>query len=266
MSADSFKLNVLVNFMLNPLVTIITPSYKSKRFIKQTIDSVQEQTYTNWQMVIVDDFSNDGSVEFIRELIKNDKRFKLVVLTTNVGAAMARNEALQMVNGRFIAFLDSDDMWEPNKLEVQVDFMLEKNCAFSYTSYKVCSESGLSVEGIVPVPLSLTYNQYLANTIIGCLTVMLDAEKLGKIVMPNLRSSHDMALWADILKTIDCAEGIDIPLATYRLVGSSNTANKWRASKDVWNIYRYHLKMNVSESFFYFVQYAINAVKKRWYE
>lgn len=249
-----------------PLVSIITPSHNARAFIRDTIDSVLAQTYSNWEMIIVDDCSSDGSVEYIRDLISNDERIKLIDLHTNVGAAMARNTALGVAKGRFVAFLDSDDMWAPEKLDVQVNFMLQSKCAFSYTAYNVCNDKGDQIFGEISVPDTLTYHQYLANTIIGCLTVMLDVEKLGKIQMPNLRSSHDMALWADILKSIDKAYGINTSLASYRLVATSNTANKLKASKEVWAVYRKHLNMNVFSSLFYFVQYAFNAIKKRMYK
>ena len=249
-----------------PLTSIITPSYNSKKYIKDTIDSVIAQICDNWEMIIVDDCSKDDSVEFIQSLIKDDPRIKLISLSKNVGAALARNRALEVASGRYIAFLDSDDMWEPNKLEVQLNFMIKNDYAFTYSGYKVCDDSGTTTHGVITVPKSLTYKQYLANTIIGCLTVMLDSEKFDTIKMPNLRSSHDMALWADLLKTIDRAYGIDQPLATYRLVGTSNTANKWKASKEVWDVYRGYLGINRVNSAFYFIQYAFNAVKKRIYK
>ena len=251
--------------MNNNFVSIITPSYKSKKYIGDTIASVKKQTYSNWEMIIVDDCSPDDSVIFIKQLIADDSRIKLISLKYNVGAAMARNKALEVAQGRFIAFLDSDDFWESNKLEYQINFMLEYNCAFSYSAYKVINESGQQSLGQINVPKSINLRQYLGNTIIGCLTVMLDAEKIPQVRMPNLRSSHDMALWADILKRVDFAYGINIPLATYRLVDSSNTANKMKASKDVWQVYRQHLQLNLITSSFYFVQYVFNAVKKRYF-
>ncbi len=251
--------------MTAPVVSIITPSYKSKKYIGSTIESVLNQTFSDFEMLIVDDCSPDGSADFI-ETILPDERFKLVRLEKNVGAAEARNHALRNAKGRYIAFLDSDDMWKKNKLEVQVAFMQANNCAFSYTDYEVCSDNGTEIYGSIKVPKTLTYNQYLGNTIIGCLTVMLDSEKLPSIQMPNLRSSHDMALWADLLKTIDKAEGINDTLASYRLVDTSNTANKWKASKEVWAVYRNHLNLSIIKSSYYFIQYVFNALKKRMYK
>ncbi len=251
--------------MGTPVVSIITPSYNSKKHIAFTIDSVLNQTFSDFEMLIVDDCSTDGSADFIESILP-DERFKLVRLDKNVGAAEARNHVLRNAKGRYIAFLDSDDIWDEIKLETQVAFMLENNCAFSYTAYKVCNDNGSEVYGSIEVPKSLSYGQYLGNTIIGCLTVMLDSKKFSTIQMPNLRSSHDMALWADLLKTIDKAYGINTPLATYRLVGTSNTANKWKASKEVWAVYRGHLNLSIIDSSYYFVQYAFNAVKKRFYK
>jgi teichuronic acid biosynthesis glycosyltransferase TuaG len=251
---------------MSELVSIITPSYNSMKYIRSTIESVKAQSYQNWEMIIIDDCSKDDSVAFIQRLTEGEPRIKLIPLTENVGAAMARNRALDIAVGRFVAFLDSDDMWEPSKLDVQINCMIKHDCAFTYSSYRVCDDSGENVHGEISVPNTLTYQQYLANTIIGCLTVVLDTTKFESIRMPNLRSSHDMALWADLLKTIDKAYGINIPLATYRLVDTSNTANKWKASKEVWAVYRNYLGLNIIVSSYYFVQYAFNAMKKRFYK
>ncbi len=137
--------------MENNLVSIITPSYKSKKYIQATIESVKAQTYKNWEMIIVDDCSTDGSVEYIEELVEGEKRIKLIALKSNVGAAEARNNALSIVNGRFVAFLDSDDMWDVNKLKIQVEFMLKNKCEFSYTAYRVCDDSGSNIHGEINI-------------------------------------------------------------------------------------------------------------------
>ncbi|MEH6456389.1 MAG: glycosyltransferase family 2 protein [Cocleimonas sp.] len=251
---------------MNKLVSVIMPSYNSKRYIQDAIESVMSQSYGNWEMIIVDDCSTDDSVEFIRRLIDGEGRITLITLDINTGAALARNKAIELAKGQYVAFLDSDDMWAKDKLKIQVNYMLENNSAFSYMAYRVCNEAASEIIGEIAVPLQLNLQQYLGNTIIGCLTVMLDAEKFNEIKMPNLRSSHDMALWADLLKLIDKADGINIPLSTYRLVETSNTANKWKASMDVWAVYRNHLKLNIFSSSYHFVQYAFNAMKKRMYK
>ena len=248
---------------MKKMVSIITPSYNSSRFITYTIESVISQTYTDWEMIIVDDCSKDNSVDVIKQYLKKDTRIKLVILEKNIGAAEARNVALRQAKGRYIAFLDSDDLWMPSKLEIQLEFMKKQKCAFSFSSYELISETGDNLQHIIRVPDTISYKQYLRNTIIGCLTVIIDKEETGNFEMPNIKSSHDMALWLLILKKGFKAYGINIVLAQYRLVTTSNTAQKSKAAKDVWRVYRNIEKLSLLYSAFNFVMYAVNATIKR---
>jgi len=248
---------------MSSLVSIITPSYNSSKFIKDCVASVFSQTYKNWEMIIVDDCSKDNSKEIISELSTKDKRIKPIFLEKNVGAAEARNAAIRQSKGKYVAFLDSDDLWNPKKLEKQLSFMYENEIAFSYTNYQFMSENGEDLSNIISAPEKMTYDSYLKNTIIGCLTVIIDREKSGKFEMPNIRSSHDMALWLLIMKRGFSAYGLDENLARYRIVSTSNTAIKWHAAKDVWKVYRQVEKLSFIYSTWCFVWYAFNAFKKR---
>ena len=245
------------------LVSIITPSYNSSKFIVECIESVLSQTYENWEMIIVDDCSKDNSKEIISELSTKDKRIKPIFLEKNFGAAEARNTAIRHSKGKYVAFLDSDDLWNPKKLEKQLSFMYENEIAFSYTNYQFISENGEDLSNIISAPEKMTYDSYLKNTIIGCLTVIIDREKSGEFEMPNIRSSHDMALWLLIMKRGFSAYGLDENLARYRIVSTSNTASKWHAAKDVWKVYRQVEKLSFIYSTWCFVWYAFNALKKR---
>ena len=247
---------------MNKLVSIITPCYNSEKFLDECISSVLNQTYQNWEMLIVDDNSSDNSSILINSYSKKDERIKPLYLNDNIGAAMARNMAISKAKGKYLAFLDSDDVWLPKKLEVQTNFMKKNNCSFVFSSYRVISDNE-KPNYTISVPETITYKRYLKNTIIGCLTVMLDKEKFKKIEMPNLRSSHDMALWLNLLKQEKYAYGIAQDLAIYREHKSSNTSNKFRAIYDVWNVYRKHEKLNLFYSIYNFVFYAINAFIKR---
>ena len=248
---------------MSSLVSIITPSYNSSKFIKDCVASVFSQTYKNWEMIIVDDCSKDNSKEIIKELAAKDKRIKPIFLEKNVGAAKARNVAIRQAKGKYVAFLDSDDLWNPKKLEKQLSFMYENEIAFSYTNYQFISENGEDLSNIISAPEKMTYDSYLKNTIIGCLTVIIDREKSGEFEMPNIRSSHDMALWLLIMKRGFSAYGLDENLARYRIVSTSNTASKWHAAKDVWKVYRQVEKLSFIYSTWCFVWYAFNALKKR---
>ena len=249
--------------MRNNLVSIITPSYNSSRFIVECVNSVISQTFQNWQMIIVDDCSKDNSRDIISELSAKDERIESIFLKENIGAAEARNIALRQAKGKYIAFLDSDDIWNEDKLENQISFMNEKDIAFSFTSYQPISEDGKTKYSVIISPKKMSYHSYLKNTIIGCLTVIIDKEKTGDFQMPNIRSSHDMALWLLIMKRGFTAYGLDENLAYYRIVSTSNSSKKWKAAKEVWDVYRKVEKLNIIYSAYNFISYVYNAIKKR---
>ncbi|PHD75781.1 glycosyl transferase [Bacillus sp. AFS043905] len=250
-----------VKDMERDMVSIITPSYNSKEFIGNAIQSVKDQTYGNFEMIIIDDGSKDNSVLAIKSLINNDKRIKLISLSENVGAAEARNIGIVKARGRFIAFLDSDDIWYPGKLKKQVDFMKKNNIAFSFTSYEMITEVGEKTHNIVRAPKKVDYHGLLKNTIIGCLTVMLDTNKIGKIKMPNCKP-EDTALWLKLLKEDLIAYGMPQVLAQYRLVDGSVSSNKIKAAQHLWNLYRKQENLPFPKSLWYFSHYALNAIKK----
>jgi len=248
---------------MSALVSIITPSYNSARFINECVSSVLEQTYTNWELIIVDDASKDNSRELIVNIAARDNRIKFVFLPENIGVAGARNIALDKSKGRYIAFIDSDDVWKKEKLTKQIHFMQSNDVSFSFSSYEPMSENGIKIFKEIKAPLKIDYNSLLKNTIIGCLTVVLDKDKIGSFKMPNLRTSQDMALWLSIMKGGVDAYGIKQSLAYYRIVGESNTSNKFKVIVGVWKIYRNEEGFGYVKSIWYFLNYAFNAVKKR---
>ena len=248
---------------MNNLVSIITPSYNSSKFIEECVNSVLLQSYSNWELLIVDDFSDDNSKELLLSLEKKDERIKVTFLDNNIGAAKARNVAIRQARGKYIAFLDSDDFWKKNKLEKQIKFMEKEDIAFSFTAYNPMSEDGSISFPAIKAPYKIDYFAYLKNTIIGCLTVVIDKEKVGDFEMPIIKSSHDMALWLLIMKRGFDAYGLNESLAKYRIVSTSNTANKWRAAYDVWKIYRQFEKLSFFYSIWCFLNYAFNAIIRR---
>ena len=248
---------------MSDLISIITPCYNSSKFINECVNSVLLQSYCNWELLLVDDCSSDNSKELLLNIEKKDERIKVTFLDNNIGAAHARNVAIQKAKGKYIAFLDSDDSWDSMKLEKQISFMVQNDIAFSFTSYQSISENGLDIISVIEAPYKMTYNNYLKNTIIGCLTVIIDREKVGDFEMPSIRSSHDMALWLLIMKRGFVAYGFNENLANYRIVSSSNTSSKWDAAKDVWRVYRNLEKLSFFYSIWCFLNYAFNAVIKR---
>jgi teichuronic acid biosynthesis glycosyltransferase TuaG len=244
------------------LVSIITPAHNASAWISETIESVIQQTYWDWEMIIADDCSTDSTREVIQAFIDRGYNIKLLPLKDPHGAARTRNAALHSARGRFIAFLDADDLWLPEKLETQVNFMQTNGYAFTYTAYEAFYDKIPDKRKTINVPPSITHRRYLRNTIIGCLTVMIDRSLTGHVEMPDIRSSHDMALWLQLLKH-QPAYGIQKVLARYRILPDSNTSRKWKAATDVWTVYRRIEKLGFCSAIFNFAGYLFNAVWKR---
>lgn len=242
------------------LVSIITPVYNSEKYIGETIRSVIAQTYTNWEMLIVDDCSSDNTVDVIKAF--TDSRIKYIRLNENVGAARARNVALENAKGKFIAFLDADDMWKPTKLEKQLNFMIEKNIGFSFTGYEILREKR---NKIIRVPERLNYRQFMKNTIIGTLTVMLNTNIVGEVRLVNVKKDHDSMTWAKLLREGHCAYGLNESLAYYRKVEGSISNYKWKAAKNHWNNCRKIEQLSVPKCLYFFILYGLNAVKKHFF-
>ena len=248
---------------MNKIVSIITPSYNSKKFIKDTINSVIAQTYQNWEMIIIDDNSKDGSVNYIKNLIKLENRITLIELNKNVGPAIARNKAIEEATGRYIAFLDSDDLWFPKKLEKQIQFMSDNNIYFSHTYYLTIDESGKKIGRIIEPPLKLSYIDMLKMNRIGCLSVIYDSLKLGKIYMPNIQKRQDYGLWLKILRKIEFTYCLPEVLAQYRIHANSISRNKISLIKYHYSLFREHEKLSYTRTI-YFILYNIYITLKKY--
>jgi teichuronic acid biosynthesis glycosyltransferase TuaG len=247
-----------------PLVSIVVPVYNAARFMDDTIQTVLNQTYQNWELLLVDDCSSDDSVKIIKKYEKKDKRIKFFKLSENSGAAIARNTGIDNAKGRYIAFLDADDLWVSDKLKLQVAFMKEKNAAFSFTGYEFADENGKPNGKRVHVPETITYKQALKNTTIWTSTVMLDMQVINKltIYMPDI-GSEDTATWWNILKTIDNAYGLNEIFSYYRRTAESLSADKLTALKRTWNLYRDVEKLRFISSTYNFSWYLVNAILRR---
>lgn len=248
-------------------VSIITPVYNSEKFLQDTINCVRNQTYNNWELLMVDDCSNDTSAQIIQNAAAQDSRIQYYKLEENSGAAVARNFALKKMSGRFIAYLDADDLWKPDKLQKQVHFMLDHQIAFSCTDYEVIDESGNAKNKLVCMPKLIDYNLFLRNTIIQTVGVMVDTQRTGieLVVMPLLRRRQDAATWCKLLKNgFDC-HGFNESLVYYRRVSNSLSSNKFKAVKGTWFLYRKIEQLSLPRACFCFVGYAFNACKKRVY-
>ncbi len=235
---------------MNSKVSIITPVYNASLYIEHTIKSVLSQTYTNWELILTNDCSTDSSESIIRSYMEQDDRITLINLNKNSGATVARNTSIKKATGRYITFLDSDDLWHSDKLSEQVAFMKEHHHAFTYTRYQQINEDGSLTKKFIKAPQKVTYTSTCFINWIGCLTAMYDTNILGKQYFPDCHQREDYALWLKILKHCD-GFGIDKSLAYYRLRAGSVSSNKMKLVKLQWNLFHNVEKFNPIMSAFY---------------
>lgn len=241
-------------------VSIITPAYNASEFIVETIRSVQNQTLSSWELLVVDDCSVDNTVEIVEGLAQKDLRIKLIKAASNGGVARARNLGLERAKGEFIAFLDSDDLWLSDKLEKQVRFMEENNLLLTYTNFQKFSTNG-KIGKIIKCPKRMKAEDILRNTAIGCLTVMINKRKTGDFRMPLLQHTEDNCTWYNILKEHNSiAYNLGEVLAYYRDGNVSLTQNKCNSAKLQWETYRNYYRYPVIKSAYLYFWYSINAI------
>lgn len=241
-------------------VSIITPCYNSEKFIKETYDSIKNQTYTNWEWIIVDDKSTDQSVEIINSF--NDDRVKLIVNENNSGAAFSRNIALKNASGRYITFIDSDDLWVDNFLTSVLDYLKNNNEELVYASYRRVNENlELLLDDFIAVDY-INYNRILFNCPIPMLTSMYDSKRVGKIYFPDVELREDHAMWIELLKKIKHARAIKASLGIYRMRDNSVSRNKIKIAEKQFNLYYKYLNMNVFKSLYYTINWGLNGLKK----
>ncbi len=243
------------------LVSIIMPNYNGARFLSESIESVLNQTYKNWELIFVDDCSTDNSLEMVMSY--NDERIRVIKNQKNSGAAITRNNAIKQAKGRWIAFLDSDDKWKEEKLEKQLKFMIENNYSFTFTHYQVVNGQGEEITVFKPKKNEYDYKTICKHCYIGCLTVIYDKEKLGEVLMPpEAVKREDFACWLSILKTGVNAVCLHEDLATYRVHNGSVSSNKLKIVKYHWNVYRKIEKLNFFKSMYLMMHWAIKGFFK----
>ena len=221
-----------------PRVSVIMPVYNCEAYLREAIDSVLAQDDEEWELLIVDDASTDSSQEIIQEYAETEPRIRVFVHRENQGPGPARNRAMEEAKGKYIAFLDSDDRWFPEKLSTQIAFMEDHQAALSFASYQAMSEAGELLGAPLAVPAQTTYEELLRSNVIGCLTAMFDVEKVGKHFMSSLRKAEDHGLWLKILKTTPVAHGLNECLGHYRIRKHSLSRNKLKAAYYQWRLYR----------------------------
>lgn len=243
------------------LVSVIVPVYNAKDYLGETLESIFKQTYKNIEIICIDDMSTDGSRDLIANYAQKHDNIVPLLLEKNGGVANARNKGIEVARGRYIAFLDSDDIWLESKIEKQITYMQEKDLAFTFTGYQFMDENSKKMNTIVGAKDMLNYDKLLKHNAIACLTVVIDRDKVDRIHMPNIRH-EDYITWLDILKAGHIAYGIDETLALYRTRANSLSGNKIKAASWTWNILRNVEKLSLPKALYCFTYYAIVNLKK----
>jgi len=261
------------------LVSVIMPAYNTEKYIQASIESVIQQKYTNWELIVVDDKSPDSCISIINKYRKQDVRIKLVRHNQNRGLLEARNTGLEIARGRFVAFLDSDDIWLPNKLETQLSFMLDVKSAFTFTSYGFINNLGERHDNTHYVKGSYDYNRALLGNDIGVLTVILDRYKLGDVKFQfdreilwddgrkcYLPMQEDYALWLTLFKQGIVADALSDITCLYREHSGQMTSNKFICARAIWRIYRRKENLSLLRSMYCLLFYTIKGMRKhlRW--
>lgn len=243
------------------LVSIVTPAYNASRFVPATIASVQAQTHGHWEMLIVDDCSKDDTIAVVEQHAASDPRVRLIRHAKNGGPAQARQTAIDAARGRYLAFLDSDDLWLPEKLSRQLTFMATTGAVLSFTRFRRIDADGAVQGRLIDVPDHLSYTDLLKNTAIATSTAMVDTAATGPLRMTRTYYD-DYALWLGILRAGHPARGLREDLMRYRVLGQSVSRNKLRSARMVWRVYRDVERLSLPRALWSFGHYAANALRK----
>lgn len=243
-------------------VSIITPVYNCEKYLTRTIESVQKQTYENWEMILIDDCSTDTSKEIIRKFEIFDERIKYIKNQQNSGAALSRNKGIEVARGDFIAFLDSDDVWDPYKLEKQLNFMIKNKYDFSSTAYNKINENNEIILDKISVQNEMDYKKLLKYNC-GNSTVMYNAKNIGKFFIPNIRKRNDYLMWLTIIKKTKKIYGLNEVLASHRIRSGSISQNKLSLIKYHWIVYRTYEKLSIFKTIGLIHYWIIKGLKNK---
>lgn len=243
-------------------VSVIIPVYNAEKYIDKTLESIFAQTYKNMEIVLVDDCSKDNSAQIIAKYKESHSEIIYYLQDTNMGAGAARNKALELATGQYVAFLDSDDLWLPEKTSRQIKLMKQKKSAFSYSAIKMIDEEGKTIKSKRNIKEVCDYKYLLHNTIIATSSVIIDRSILGDFSMPLRRGGQDYATWLMLLRSGTVAVGINEVLVHYRVGNNSLSSNKFKSIKQVWEIQTQDEHINKVSAAFHIVCFVINAAKK----
>jgi teichuronic acid biosynthesis glycosyltransferase TuaG len=254
-----------VNLNNSNLISIVCASYNSKNYITETINSVLNQDYKNWELLIIDDCSTDDTFQIVESKAKNDHRIKTFKNITNSGSGFSRNIGIKNAKGNYLTFIDSDDLWDSNFLGTSLNFQIENGYCFSFASYRRLNEDLVEILSPFIVPEKVSYKDMLKTGSISCLTAFINIKQLGKNYMPQIRKRQDYVFFLSYLKQIDYAYGIKNVLASYRIRKNSISRNKFDAMKYIWIVYRDIEKLSLLNSLFLMLIYSCNGLKKYYF-
>jgi teichuronic acid biosynthesis glycosyltransferase TuaG len=247
------------------IVSVVMPAYNVEKYIEYSIKSVLDQTFSDWELLIVNDFSDDNTKRIVENFVQSDQRIRLFNLEKNYGVIYARNFALERAKGRFVAFLDADDIWAVHKLEIQIDNMMKNNQFMSYTNYQSCNEDCSQIMFQTYVPRSINFYVHHLTRYIGLSTVMIDTRISGAIRFPTMSSKYtceDFYFIALLLREHGKANGVSNCLTTYRLVPNSRSFKKFKSARSIWAIMREYEKLSLRMSILFFISYAQFSILK----
>ena len=245
-----------------PVVSVIMPAYNSRRFITEAIRSVQAQSFTDWELLVIDDGSQDDTCAIVEKLAAQDTRIRLIRNEQNMGVARTRNRGFDLCRGQYIALLDSDDMWHPEKLQRQLERLKQSGADIAYCSYAIVDASGAPAKADYIVPQQVDFDGLLKENVIGCSTVVLRRKVTEHHRFRTDFYHEDYALWLDLLRTNLKAVGCSEPLVSWRLIADSRSYNKGRSARNRWRIYRQHLHLPLGQSLLAFSSYAAASLRK----
>lgn len=248
-------------FEFNELISIITPVFNSELYLEETIISVIKQSYTNWELILIDDGSTDNSFNIMKSMEKKDNRIKVFKNDNNLGVSNTRNRGIEISEGKWIAFLDSDDSWDHLKLEKQIKVIESKECCFVFTGSKYINEKGIPFKGIMNVPDKINYKQLRKHNVISCSSVLVTKDVFNNIKMENDDMSEDFAVWLKILQKDIIAYGVDEPLLIYRISRNSKSGNKLKTFQMAYKVYRF-IGINPISSTYYTLNHLVASIFK----
>ena len=246
----------------NSKVSIIIPMYNGTKTLPETLESIFAQTYSNWEVIIVDDCSKDNSLSLAEEYAQKDSRIRVFQMSANGGPGAATKYGFEKATGGLVAFIDTDDLWVPDKLERQIKFMVENDYAFTATDYVQMDENSIDTGRIIKCKQTATYKDVLKTCPIGSSTVIITSELLSKVDIPTIRKNNDYSLWLRLLKIYPCVYGINEVMMRYRVWSESISYNKFKKVKYFWQVYREYEGFSVVKSLFLLMEWTVIKILK----